>query len=55
MDHEWTRSAADLAWRRTKLGLRLSPAELGALDEYVGQRQRGHAAAVLADGAARLA
>ena len=32
MTREWARTAADVAWRRTKLGLRLSPAELAALD-----------------------
>ena len=32
MDSEWARTAADVAWRRTKLGLRLSTAELEALD-----------------------
>ena len=55
MDQEWTRSAADLAWRRTKLGLRLSPAELGALEDYMIQRQQRGAPADLTDDAARLA
>jgi glycerol-3-phosphate dehydrogenase len=35
MDQEWTRSAEDLAWRRTKLGLYLTPAELGRLDRHI--------------------
>jgi glycerol-3-phosphate dehydrogenase len=32
---EWARSANDVVWRRTKLGLRLSPAELAAIDELI--------------------
>ena len=36
LDHlmrcEWARTAADVAWRRTKLGLRLTPAEMETLD-----------------------
>ena len=31
---EWARTAADVLWRRSKLGLRLTTAEVGALDEY---------------------
>ena len=33
---EWARSAEDVLWRRTKLGLRLSAAEQAALDAYLG-------------------
>ena len=40
LDHlvtrEWARTAADVAWRRTKLGLRLTPAEMEALDAALG-------------------
>jgi len=32
---EWARSAADVLWRRTKLGLRLSEAEGAALDAWM--------------------
>jgi glycerol-3-phosphate dehydrogenase len=35
--NEWARSARDILWRRTKLGLRMSPAEALRLEEYVGQ------------------
>lgn len=35
MDQEWTRSAEDLAWRRTKLGLCLTAAELDRLDRHI--------------------
>ena len=32
---EWAMTAEDVAWRRGKLGLRLSPAEIGGLDAYM--------------------
>jgi glycerol-3-phosphate dehydrogenase len=32
---EWACSAEDIVWRRTKLGLRLSAAEIAALDEWI--------------------
>nr|WP_294546069.1 glycerol-3-phosphate dehydrogenase [uncultured Rhodopila sp.] len=30
--HEWARTAEDVVWRRSKLGLRLAPAEIAAID-----------------------
>jgi glycerol-3-phosphate dehydrogenase len=45
MDQEWTRSAEDLAWRRTKLGLRLTPAEFGCLDQHIKERLNSDKAA----------
>ena len=36
--NEWARSATDILWRRTKLGLRVTPAEAQRLEEYVAQR-----------------
>ena len=33
IDKEWARTAADVVWRRSKLGLRLSAAEITAIDE----------------------
>lgn len=33
---EWARSAADVLWRRTKLGLRLSAAQSAALADFLG-------------------
>lgn len=33
--HEWARTADDILWRRTKLGLRLTPAQAAALESYV--------------------
>ena len=38
MTREWARSAADVLWRRTKLGLRLSEAERDALDAWMRDR-----------------
>jgi glycerol-3-phosphate dehydrogenase len=35
MASEWARTAEDVAWRRSKLGLRLSPAEIAALDDWM--------------------
>jgi glycerol-3-phosphate dehydrogenase len=33
MTYEWARTAADVVWRRGKLGLRLSQSEIAAIDE----------------------
>ncbi|MFC0192277.1 glycerol-3-phosphate dehydrogenase [Aureimonas pseudogalii] len=38
--HEWARSADDVLWRRSKLGIRFSPAETATLEAYVA----GHVA-----------
>ncbi|GGB33117.1 glycerol-3-phosphate dehydrogenase [Roseibium aquae] len=35
IEREWARTADDILWRRSKLGLRLSKEEAGALDEFV--------------------
>ncbi|TRD23544.1 glycerol-3-phosphate dehydrogenase [Palleronia caenipelagi] len=35
IDHEYARSADDVVWRRTKLGLRMSAEEIGAVDEWM--------------------
>ena len=44
IDTEWARSAEDILWRRTKLGLRLAPAEILNLQRYL----RSHASALAA-------
>ncbi len=36
MTREYARSAADVVWRRSKLGLKLTPDQIAALDEYMG-------------------
>ena len=43
-DREWARTAEDVLWRRTKLGLRLAPAEAARVDAWM----RGEAARDLA-------
>ncbi|MFN3275584.1 MAG: glycerol-3-phosphate dehydrogenase [Paracoccus sp. (in: a-proteobacteria)] len=45
MDHEYARSAEDIVWRRSKLGLRLSAAQIGELDDWMRARRGGAAAA----------
>ena len=35
MSNEWAYTADDVVWRRSKLGLRLSPDEIAALDEWI--------------------
>jgi glycerol-3-phosphate dehydrogenase len=37
MDREWARTAADVLWRRSKLGLRLSAEEAEALDAWMAE------------------
>jgi glycerol-3-phosphate dehydrogenase len=40
MDQEWAETAADVAWRRSKLGLRLTATELAELDNWMTARHR---------------
>jgi glycerol-3-phosphate dehydrogenase len=35
MDHEWARTAEDVLWRRSKLGLKVSAEEAGQLDAWM--------------------
>ncbi|MCX5578149.1 glycerol-3-phosphate dehydrogenase [Kaistia terrae] len=35
IDQEWARTAADIVWRRSKLGLRMTATEIAALDDYM--------------------
>jgi glycerol-3-phosphate dehydrogenase len=35
MSVEWARTAEDVVWRRSKLGLRLSPAEIAAIEAWM--------------------
>lgn len=37
VNHEWARTAEDIVWRRTKLGLRLNNAQLEDLQNYLDQ------------------
>jgi len=38
---EWARTAQDVLWRRTKLGLRVGPEDVGRLEGYLATRDRG--------------
>jgi glycerol-3-phosphate dehydrogenase len=37
---EWAVSAEDIVWRRSKLGLRMSPEEIAALDAWIAASAR---------------
>jgi len=39
MEHEWARSAEDVVWRRSKLGLRLSAAEIAAINDWMARNK----------------
>jgi glycerol-3-phosphate dehydrogenase len=39
---EWARTAEDIVWRRSKLGLRLSAAEISALDDWIAANHIPH-------------
>lgn len=42
--HEWARTAEDVVWRRSKLGLRLSPGHIRTIDAAMARiTQEGHA------------
>jgi glycerol-3-phosphate dehydrogenase len=45
MQNEYARSAEDVLWRRSKLGLRLSADEAGAIETWMSERRRRHTAA----------
>ncbi len=45
MAHEWAQTAEDIVWRRSKLGLRLSPDQVAALDRWIARERAGHAVA----------
>jgi len=38
IEHEWATSADDMMWRRSKAGLRMTPAEQSALERYIQER-----------------
>ncbi|WP_099825680.1 glycerol-3-phosphate dehydrogenase [Oceaniglobus indicus] len=45
MDREYARTGEDVLWRRTKLGLRLSPEAAAAVDDYITRRRADRAQA----------
>ena len=38
VDREWARTASDILWRRSKLGLRLDKSEIAKLEDWLRQR-----------------
>jgi glycerol-3-phosphate dehydrogenase len=44
MDHEFARRAEDVVWRRSKLGLRMTPDQVAALDDWMRDKLRKDAA-----------
>ena len=56
MEREWARTAEDVVWRRSKLGLRLTPEQVAALDAHMEARLAGRAepAATGTDAPARM-
>jgi glycerol-3-phosphate dehydrogenase len=42
--NEWAETAEDILWRRTKLGLRLTPEQTASLDEHIRDRQEARLA-----------
>jgi glycerol-3-phosphate dehydrogenase len=38
IDREWARTAEDVLWRRSKIGLHLSAAERAAVEDYITRR-----------------
>ncbi|MEM9710030.1 MAG: glycerol-3-phosphate dehydrogenase [Pseudomonadota bacterium] len=45
MDREYARTAEDVVWRRTKLGLRLTKEEVARIDAYMAERSKRAVAA----------
>ena len=45
IDQEWAATAEDILWRRSKLGLRLTPGQAAKLDDFMRGRVTGLAAA----------
>jgi glycerol-3-phosphate dehydrogenase len=50
MTHEFARTAEDVVWRRSKLGLRLSAEEVKALDDWMTTHRDGAARPVMEAG-----
>ena len=42
IEHEWARTADDVVWRRSKLGLKMSSAEIAALDRWLQAHAATH-------------
>ncbi|HUF57175.1 MAG TPA: glycerol-3-phosphate dehydrogenase C-terminal domain-containing protein, partial [Thermohalobaculum sp.] len=46
MEREWARTADDVLWRRSKLGLRLTPAEAETLEGWMAARRQAMPSAI---------
>ena len=44
IEHEWAQSVEDILWRRTKLGFRLTPAQIDRLTRYLATQRQPQAA-----------
>ncbi|MCR9127036.1 MAG: glycerol-3-phosphate dehydrogenase [Rhodobacteraceae bacterium] len=55
IDREYARTAHDVVWRRSKLGLRLSDAEIAALDDWMRDRTGALAQPILQEKAIKQA
>lgn len=55
IDHEWARSAEDILWRRSKLGLRFSPEETRALEDHIARHLHRNSSSIEAGPAHALA
>jgi glycerol-3-phosphate dehydrogenase len=53
MSSEWARTAEDIVWRRSKLGLRLSPAEIAAIDDWIAAHRVSPESSLLEAGGRR--
>jgi len=40
IEQEWAKTADDVLWRRSKLGLRMTPAQVRELGEYLAANAR---------------
>jgi glycerol-3-phosphate dehydrogenase len=50
MSSEWALTADDIVWRRSKLGLRLSPAEVATIDDWIAAHGGSPETSLLAAG-----
>jgi glycerol-3-phosphate dehydrogenase len=42
MTEEWARTAEDILWRRSKLGLQLTPEQIARVDQFVSANTKVH-------------
>jgi glycerol-3-phosphate dehydrogenase len=50
MASEWALTSEDIVWRRSKLGLRLSAAEIAAIDDWIAAHRIAHESPLLEAG-----